>query len=754
MCQMSRFFTKKSVAVILTTIILFGFFNIHSTYAFSLTDIGTGIVNALTAGIATIYSSFLNFIIIPLASFCLAAIGLILDFSIEYSIYGQGFTDMAEPIRSVWVLLRDTANVAFIFVLLYSGIQQIITGSTKKDVLVSIIITATLINFSLFATRIAIDAGNLVATTIYNQIEGTAQSGNASKVLVDKIFKSTSTSSPIDLSGRIISSMKIDSIWDVTGSGQDILVDTFTNGPASIAGVGGMINSSLKFLKILVLFFVFMFLAVIFIGRLVTLILLMATSPIGFIFGNSIPGLSKLASKWRDSLFNAVLIAPVTMFFMLLTIRLSDALPPADNVFISFFNFIFVVYLLVQTIQYVKGLSQFGGLADTIAKSAAGLGLAAATGGTALLARGTLGASAGRLMAGRTGTYLEGLANSNSMLGRAIGKTTTGALNKTATSTFDLRNSKTFGSSVSQLKSLTGADILNPDALKGEGIYGKGKDAKSGYAGMVDRDKKTAEKEGEAIQKRAEAYQQKFVDQEITDKLRNERDDLERQLEREGDPDKQDAIRAKLNVVKSEITKSGKNPEETLEKINKEVDFSDVDSKIEKAQKDYDQVVIDNAKKEENLDKEIIKAQEELAFAEKDKDAAMIKLRREDLEKLNQEKKVVKENAVKLQKDLVSAQMEKSELMQKEREREQIQKRLGGKDVIREVLDAKNRRADFAKDIRSGLTKYRGGDREINEISEASEKVPDKEQAKKDKEMEKQAELNAKAAKKLEDEGK
>lgn len=750
---MSRFFTKKSVAVIITTIILFSSFNfalaavatpqttpqpntVTTTTEDTDWSIGGMFVNALIKSVTTLVSSVLNFVIIPLASFCLAAMGMILDYSIEYSIYGAGFTLFEPSIREVWTLLRDTANITFIFILLYAGIQQIISGSSKKDILVSVIMSAVLINFSLFTTKIFIDAGNLVATALYSQISKTGISGNASAVLVENVATSIGFSSNVKLSNYIMNGMDISTIWDVTGKGEAILSDTFMGGPDSIAGVGGLINSWLKIFKILGLFFAFIFLAVLFIGRFITLVILMATSPIGFV-GKAVPFLGSVSSSWWKSLQETVLVAPAIMFFMLLTVKLSTVLyqTAPDNVFVSFLNFFFVMYLLFKSLNIVKGMSgEFGKIADMAGKAAAGLGLAAATGGAALAARGTLGAGASRLAASKWGTRLEGLANSNSMIGRAIGKTGTAAINKTATSTFDLRNTKVFGNSVSQLKNLTGADVLNKDyADLANGKYGKGKDQKTGYTGMVARDKEEAKKTGEEIKRRAEAFEGSFADNQIDNSLKAEREKLLKQLSEEKDPNKQKAINDQLDKNKQNIESAKTNAKETVNQ--KVADFQGAEDKIKR--------YAEEQKKLEEKKKAI--KEKERIIKEKYQDG----LTQAELDKITAETAEVENEAKQLDNE-VKRLDEEFHNMEVIRETTPVE--------IRQVAEARKRRQNYADNIRKGLfvsiSKYAGTQKERDAIAkQVTKDKTDEEKAKEEKAKER-AEIAKEVAKQMKEDSK
>jgi len=71
-----------------------------------------------------------------------------------------------------WVAVRDLANIGLIFILLYTGFIVMLRGETSgtMQVLARVVVIALIINFSFFLTRVAIDAGNVVAVQFYNSI--------------------------------------------------------------------------------------------------------------------------------------------------------------------------------------------------------------------------------------------------------------------------------------------------------------------------------------------------------------------------------------------------------------------------------------------------------------------------------------------------------------------------------------------------------------------------------------------------------
>ena len=512
---MKRFFTKKSVAIIFTTIIiLVGFFSFNQTLAQDSAQMfmdpptdsvdgqkaakdsggGLGIANMIGNAIGKVVDGVVGSTIniVTIASICLAIAGTILDYSVQYTIYGVGFDNMTTSVREVWVLLRDTANIIFIFALLYAAIKQIIFGEASKKMLTSVIIAAVLINFSLFISKIFIDASNLVASSLYNQITvvATGTSGNAVQNLLSGIGGSVksgtslnSITSEIDLSGILMDSLKLTTIYDVSGAGAEVPMP-------SMVGVGAVITAFTGLILILISTFVFIALAALLIGRFLMLVILMATSPMGFV-GDIIPGFSNISKNWWKSLQDQSLIAPAIMFFMLLTIKLSQAVGTMKNpdTMILLFNFFLVAYLLLKSVSITKGLSgAMGGFIDKITGAATGIALGAATGGTAFLARQTVGRGATAL-ASKYGQRLETLGAKGGIMGSLANVTNTG-IKGTAKSAFDMRNTTVLKSTLEQTAK-AGMNI-DKSALEAGGKYGKG----TGYTGMMDKRKKEAEEQG------------------------------------------------------------------------------------------------------------------------------------------------------------------------------------------------------------------------------------------------------------------
>src|ERR1035437_899466 len=75
-------------------------------------------------------------------------------------------------IDASWSVIRDMASIIIIFFLLYTSIEIIIgvSDSKVKHIIIMVAIAGILINFSLFFTKAAIDASNLVGLAFYRAI--------------------------------------------------------------------------------------------------------------------------------------------------------------------------------------------------------------------------------------------------------------------------------------------------------------------------------------------------------------------------------------------------------------------------------------------------------------------------------------------------------------------------------------------------------------------------------------------------------
>jgi hypothetical protein len=124
--------------------------------------------------------------------------GMLLDSTLNMVVFKMGemlhhTSALGITIGTLWTLIRDIANLAFIFGFIYLGIRTIIdseSASTKR-MLAQILIGAVLINFSLLFSKLIIDFGNLTAVHVYKAMVGTSTGGSIAQSIADILGVST-----------------------------------------------------------------------------------------------------------------------------------------------------------------------------------------------------------------------------------------------------------------------------------------------------------------------------------------------------------------------------------------------------------------------------------------------------------------------------------------------------------------------------------------------------------------------------------
>jgi len=255
-------------------------------------DVAGTVLNWFGFGIDALYGLIGKVVwwtLVPLTSFVLNLVGQLIDLAITLSLSPDFYA--SQSVTTAWGIIRDICNIFFIFVLIFTGVRTILgldTGETRR-IVVSVIIGAVLINFSLFLTKAAIDVSNIFTAWITQGIKdlGGGDGVSNSAIAVLKMQQlATSQGSISNISN-----------WNVS---------TFASGLALV---------TLNCIAIYVFFKV----AFLMLGRLVSFILLLIMSPIGFV-GHLVPRLDAYAKDWRDELTKACLMAP--MFLLLLYITL------------------------------------------------------------------------------------------------------------------------------------------------------------------------------------------------------------------------------------------------------------------------------------------------------------------------------------------------------------------------------------------------------------------------------------------------
>ena len=322
---------------------------------------------------------------------------VLLDISISSETYRQ-----SDFIQQGWGVLRDFANIIFIFVLAFAALSTVLDlgwFDTKKTIK-QVIVVALFINFSLFLTNLVVDAGNITARVFYNAVnvedERSATDENSD-------FSTDSGLTRKSLSVAVAEKMQPQKFFseDIFNSSTDI---------------GYFIFMQLVIITVnLVIAYTFLSIAFLFVGRIVGLMVAMIASPVAFIstvlpqsFTKQMQGFGW--STWLGNLFSLSFMAPVFLFFLYLILTflnvnenfvssgVGNSASAAGKIINLALPIVIILFLLQVAKKTTSDLSgKIGTTINNWAGTAVGLAAGAATGGAALLARGTLGAGASAL---------------------------------------------------------------------------------------------------------------------------------------------------------------------------------------------------------------------------------------------------------------------------------------------------------------------------------------------------------------------
>lgn len=468
--------------------------------------------------VACLVKGFYYLILYPSGWFAKVSAQL-LDVSIAYSLDSDSYSqDNGGFITKGWGIIRDIANVMFIFILLYIAIRHILqlgTSETKK-LLLSIIIAALLINFSLFFSKVIIDGGNILARAFYHNIEvqyddqlagegiksisqALAEKVQPQKILGAELFQPSLYPSP------------------------EVPDDKIPNGYAFfIMLVSAFVNITMGI--------VFLSVFLLFVARVVGLWFLMIFSPIAFA-SIAVPGGGGSFGefgwdKWKKAIFQLSFMAPVFLFFLFLTIMFLNVILNGNSIFSGntdtsqrlagvLIPFALIVVLLKQAKKIAVDMSgEFGKQITGAIGKLAGIATVAATGGTAFVGRAVVGrAASGALQRGNFEARIadaETRAKNQDLPGIARWKARQEANGLRAMqsraqalrdSSFDIRNadkSKLLGGAVGATAGFLGKNLIRP-TMKDMG----GSDFNAGKGGKESRKKFEDDKEKEKL-KRAE----------------------------------------------------------------------------------------------------------------------------------------------------------------------------------------------------------------------------------------------------------
>jgi len=239
------------------------------------------------------------------ANLFLAIGGRALDTSISLTINSGIFSDLANEKNGVvsagWGLSRDIVNIFLIFILLYIAIATILqlSGYGAKQLLVTLIIIAFLVNFSAVITKLIIDASNVLAMGFYNSFE----KGADGQIEISKTFKNAfNLENIVRQVDAVKESKDVKNLYLVQFLGYLL--------GAGIAAIAGFI------------FFVF---ALLFLIRMIVLLILLILAPLAF-GAMVLPSTKTHAKKWWDALFHQAFFAPAALFMLWMSAKMATSM--------------------------------------------------------------------------------------------------------------------------------------------------------------------------------------------------------------------------------------------------------------------------------------------------------------------------------------------------------------------------------------------------------------------------------------------
>lgn len=306
-----------------------------------------------------------------------------------------------------WRLTRDLSNMFFIFILLYIAISMVLgldTGVNPKKMLISVVVIALMINFSMLITKVVIDTSNSLALLFYNQI-----------TVKSKVTGKDAEVAPEMAAITANSGVKQQKVSESLAQGFNPHIFQSAEFFENLKTPTEPTVSQMKMIFVLLMVgsmfcvaaYAFFISSLSFIGRLIMLMVSIIFAPVAFIT-YIIPSLKGKEgfgwSSWWSTLFSTAFAAPIYFFFILLISILAKS--PMVSVTASgdsmitlitlFISFMILIVLLLKATAYAKKASgelgaKISGLGASALTLAGGYALGAATGGVAMGAQQTVG---------------------------------------------------------------------------------------------------------------------------------------------------------------------------------------------------------------------------------------------------------------------------------------------------------------------------------------------------------------------------
>ena len=542
--------------------------------------------------------------------------GKFFDFTFGYSVNDNSYR-ASFPVQG-WGILRDFCNIFFIFILIWAAFELIldIDGHKAKERIIHVIIIGLLINFSLFATQVMIDTSNILARVFYtsdaitNSVTGGTGVADRNGVPLNQRVDQTDPNE-LPLSAGIVNQIDPQALLACPGNTayNDNLVADGNQSVSTATKTATCTNTNISLttwflvITMAVIFnvfgiFVFLAIAIIFIGRVIGLWLAMVFAPVAF-FSYAVPELQDKDiigwKKWWPETLKLCFLAPVFIFFLYLILVFikasffqsitNGATSGAEWLLGIVIPFVFIMLLLWKAKTIAEEMS------GTIGKVVVGLGnkvggaaVGAVTGGYATLGRATLGRAGNAIANG------EGLkrAERKGGLGGFLAKNLRNVGTSAGAASYDARGAS-----------------FNGKTLASVGVGGKAKEG--GFTKMraenVEKRKKRAQE--------LEAGEDSKWTQNVREKenlLNKAKSDLVTQTAIKDANDKIKTRKDGVEDADKDLIKAKKDLEKTTEEENKKIATREKD--LATADKD----LITSQKELADINKEVVQGEKDLKY--------------------------------------------------------------------------------------------------------------------------------------------
>lgn len=271
-----------------------------------------------TSNISLCISGFVYWITVGVGSWTANIAAYVFDYAVMLSLQSGAYA--LDVIAVGWGIVRDVANMSFLFILVYIAFkimfQAETTGTTRM--LVWVVIVALLVNFSFVMTRVVIDAGNIVALQFYNAIASASPAINTNN---NQQTNAVTGGIPVkDITSSIMTALNPQ---DIIGGGQ---FKNFIANPNNSPMYYLIVSSVVYILMGVSLFMVaavFIFAAVRFVTRVIGLAGLIMIAPAAFVAAifRGKEGGAKWFNMWLGYLIEFTFYPAVFLFLFYIEVR-------------------------------------------------------------------------------------------------------------------------------------------------------------------------------------------------------------------------------------------------------------------------------------------------------------------------------------------------------------------------------------------------------------------------------------------------